>query len=393
MSTWRRKLLFILLVAGIIFAWLYLGFAMFNDQSHEVFSPLLEQEIILEKIDFALPTPTPLQIAAAAPKLKQAAWIPDWDMANGIESLQQTPHSFDSISPVWYYLNNDGTVKRNQTKFTQIRDLAKANGIKLIPSLADFEADNMHKVLENETTLQAHVDYLITEIETYNYDGIDLDYESIYLDDQSAYIELIRRMYEYLDNKGKTLTVAVMPKWSDLDIYNSLRQTRLVQDWTELIPIVHELRIMAYNYTDYRASYPGPVAPIDWAEAVLRYAKSKGVMSKVVLGASMYGYDGWSEDPTVNSPYIGILSNRDAGKGMADAVTYEAAMKRKQYAVSNILDQNTGEKLMKYKFEDKTYVVFYQDRTSNALRKQLAQQYGVSGVAYWRMGDEDIGSY
>lgn len=394
MQTWRRKLIFTFLVLGFIVAWLYLGFAVFTSQRDDThFQPLVEQENILAAIDFTKPTPTPLNSGPTPENLKQTAWIPDWDMANGIASLQQAITKFDSISPVWYYLTPEGGVKRNQTRYTQIRDLAKANGIKLIPSIADFEADNMHKILASEEALQTHVDYLISEIETYGYDGIDLDYESIYLNDQPAYIELVRRMYEYLNGKNKTLTIAVMPKWSDLDIYNSLRQTRLVQDWTELIPIVHELRIMSYNYTDYRASYPGPVAPLDWMEGVLRYAKSKGVMNKIMLGASMYGYDGWSETPNVNSPYIGMLSNRDAGKGMADAVTYEQAMQRKQYAISDTLDQGSGEKLMKYRFEDKEYVVFYQDRTSNALRKQLAQQYGIFGIAYWRMGDEDIGSY
>jgi spore germination protein len=393
MKTWRRKVIITIFVIGLLFIWLYLGFAVFSNRTGEsIFQPLVK-ETILDNVDFALPTPSPLNSDPSAALIEQTAWIPDWDMANGIASLQQTPGKFDSISPVWYYLNAEGGVTRNQTKYTEIKSLAKANGIKLIPSIADFEADNMHKILESETTLQTHVDYLIYEIETYGYDGIDLDYESIYLNDQPMYLELVRRMYEYLDDKGKKLTVAVMPKWSDLDIYPSLRQTRLVQDWSELLPIVHELRIMTYNFTDYRASYPGPVAPLDWMEGVLRYARSKGAMNKIMLGASMYGYDGWSEDPHVNSTYIGMLSNRDAGKGMADAVTYEQAMKRKQYAISDILDPGSSEKLMRYRYEGKEYVVFYQDRTSNALRKQLAQQYGAYGLAYWRMGDEDVGSY
>ncbi len=49
---------------------------------------------------------------------------------------------------------------------------------------------------------------------------------------------------------------------------------------------------MAYDY-HWATSPPGPVAPIGWVRAVLRYAKTQIPASKIILGMPLYGYD-WS---------------------------------------------------------------------------------------------------
>ena len=49
---------------------------------------------------------------------------------------------------------------------------------------------------------------------------------------------------------------------------------------------------MGYDY-HWATSPPGPVAPVGWIRAVLRYAKTQIPASKIILGIPLYGYD-WS---------------------------------------------------------------------------------------------------
>ncbi len=395
MRTLRRKLLLLVLFLLMLCAWLYFGAVLLSTTGgiEELFTPLPTIPNYTQGLDFTKPVPQPLSQPSPTIKLKQTAWIPDWDMTDGLKALAQAASTFDSVSPVWYYVNDKGLIDSKQNKLAETLAITTPSHIKLIPSIADFSADHMHIILGDSQKLQAHVDYLISEVEKYNYDGLDLDYESIYLDDQSAYLSLVRKLYEYLDGKGKKLTVAVMPQWSHREIYATLLQTRAVQDWTEMIPIVHELRIMAYNYTDYTSTFSGPIAPLDWAEAVLREARADVKLDKVVLGVSLYGYDGWSNNLVQPSPYLGQLANPPSGKGQADAVTYQDVLKSKATAVSDALEPISGEKVLQYKLKDKQYLVYYQDGESVALRKQLANSFNIGGLAFWRMGGEDVNAY
>ncbi len=353
------------------------------------------------KLDFSQVTPAPENSpTTVSAKLKQTAWIPDWDFTKGFSNLQASADYFDSVSPVWYYLNKDGTVQTKKVGLDKLTEFTRSHNLKLIPTISSFDADEFGKILTDETKLQAHIAYLLAEVDQNGYDGLDLDYESVSLNDQPAYLYLIKSLSKALHAKGKLLTIAVISKWSDRDIYRSLRQTRKVQDWHEIAPLVDELRIMTYDLTGYTATYPGPVAPLDWAEANLRYASTHVDSAKVMLGMNQYGYDGWSNNLHAPVPYLGLYANPLQDKGQADAVTYTQVQKRGAHKVSDVLDPNSLEKIMHYTEPDpadkkkmKEYIIYYPDAESASYRFQLAKQYGIAGLAYWRMGGEDLNTY
>lgn len=382
--------IFIFLLIGLM----YFGLSAFvSYPPEEIPVQTSSSSSVAASIDFSKPTPPPLNRRAAMAGLKQTAWIPDWDFNKGFSSFANNPQAFHSVSPVWYSLNDDGGTVAKRVGYDRIRPLSKQYGIKLIPSVANFDADQFKKILSDKSKLDAHIQFLISEVETYDFDGLDLDYESMYYEDQPAFLYMLQKLYDYMEGHNKLLTIAVMPTWTRADIYRTLRQTRRAQDWHEVGKYVHELRIMTYNLTNYNSQYPGPVAPLDWMEANLRYARSAVDQDKIVLGVNHYGYDGWSNNLVIAPRYLGFLSNGSLEKGQADAVTYKQVREYDRYKVSDVLDPDSGEKIMKYRFEDKDYVIYYPDRASTALRFDLAKRYGIAGIAYWRMGDEDTSVY
>lgn len=345
-------------------------------------------------LDFSKDTPEAINKKETSSSLKQAGWIPDWDFYNGYETLKQVTSDMDSVSPVWYYLDEDGSVIVNRSGLQELTQLRQDTGIKIIPSIASFSASEFKKAAGGPKRLQAHIDFLISEVETYDLDGIDLDYESIFLENQPEYLGLIKSLFEYLDERDKKLTIAVMPKWGEADIYPGLIQTRKVQNWATIAQFVHELRIMTYNLTGANSKYPGPIAPLDWMEANLRYAAPRVAPEKLVLGIHLYAYGGWGDQTTQQVPYRGFYNNPYEDEVQAAALTYEGIQDRKQAGgISDGMDSETGEKILRYLREGKEYIGYYMDAQTVRLRAQLAAKYGASGLAYWRMGDEDLGVY
>lgn len=392
-------IIFLMILAGVIAGGVLVltnDLVSINSQSGASSSTSSESSSVTTQaeFDFNSPTQAPLNPKdSSIPTLKQTAWIPDWDFTNGFNSLKANYQYFDSVSPVWYYLNEDGSVKEAKKGVSDIRNFTKSKNIKLIPSISDFNSDNFHNILKSEEETDKHIDYLINEIETNDYDGFDLDYESIYINDQPEYLYLIKKLYEYLDARDKKLTIAVMPKWTDMDVNKVLRQTRKVQDWGEIGQYVHELRIMTYEVTGPSSKYPGPISPIDWMEANLRYAERKVDMDKVVLGIGLYAYGGWGENLVVPDPYLGVPANPGAEKVQASALTYDGIVERKASSTKDVLDPITKEKMLYYTKEGSDYIAFYMDDAAAAFRFDLAKKYAAAGVAHWRMGSEDASIY
>lgn len=344
-------------------------------------------------LDFSQPSPNPLNEELVASKFIQTAWIPDWDFNNGYNSLVQVADKLDSVSPVWYHVNDSGGVIVSRVGLNRLRSLRSSTGIKIIPSIANFSASEFSKILSDEGKLNEHIEFLKKEVREYDLDGLDLDYESIYLADQPAYFRLIRELYTFLDEQNKTLSIAVMPMWTEKNVLQSLVQTRKVQYWPAIADSVHEVRIMTYNVTTASSKYPGPIAPLDWMEANLRYARTKIDPNKIVLGIHLYAYGGWGENSEQINPYLSLYHNPFLDEIKASALVYSDIVERRSGTISDALDAESGEKILKYSRQGGNYIGYYMDGETVQLRDELARQYNAAGLAFWRMGGEDLGVY
>jgi spore germination protein len=347
---------------------------------------------LLAGIDFSLPTSEPLNPAPAPTPISQSAWLPDWGIAGGINSAQNTSAAFYSFSPVWYYLNPDGSVAATPSLVAELKQLAATKGAKLIPSIASFEAKDIYNAIK-PSAVDAHVQWLVDEVINRGFDGIDIDYEEFYYRHKDDYLAFVTKLSAALHANGKLLSITVHGDWSQADIHSTLRHTRAALDWVELNTAADEIRIMAYDFTGFRHQYPGPISPFDWNQAILRFAATNIDAQKIVLALPLYGYDGWSNNMQIAEPYLGMLANPKVGGVQADAATYVGYLNRRQTTVSDTLIHSSGEKMLIYAFGGKNYALTYQDVTNTKLKLDLAREYGIKGVAYWRLGDEDLGIY
>lgn len=356
---------------------------------------------ITSETSITAPEPTTF-IADPNHKITHSGWIPNWASYDGESTLKSTQNYFDDISPVWYEVNPDGTlIDKRPGNFTSLMEHANENDILMIPSIAMFDFELIAKVLRNDKNLNRHVESIVSAVVDHDYDGIDLDYESTELKDKEKYFEFLEKLSAELHTQDKLLTVTVLAKWGDSVAYPSLIETRAVQDWERIAPLADEIRIMAYDYTFIKARYPGPIAPIDWVKIIMDYAVTKVPRDKLVLGIHLYSYEWFvnveSNDDKFKSPAIAFqpdyTGNENYDEGDARSYTYDTVSEVLRKYDGESMDFQ-GEKIYRYrKINDDTgqledRVLVYIDSTGVELREQLAKDYNIKGVVFWRLGRE-----
>lgn len=329
-------------------------------------------------------TQIPTAIIKRDPEIN--GWLPNWASNSGFETVRKNSKLFTSISPVWYEVNEDGTLKNTfPTNRSQIIEYAKANNIKLYPAIAMFDHEIFTKVLQSEENLIRHIESVLKEVQ--QYDGIDLDYESTKLSDKEKYFEFISRLSTGLKTENKNLIITVIAKWGDDVLYPSLPETRQVQDWARLSEYVYELRIMAYDFTFSKSYFPGPIAPLSWVRDCLTYALTKLPPEKIVLGIHLYSYE-WEIDSVVPYDFIVDMSANKMGETAAASYNY--------VQVKSILLENKGEvsefddeSIFRYEAGGKKNTLVYQTPSQLKQRIDIAKENNIKGVVFWRLGGED----
>lgn len=326
-------------------------------------------------------------------ELKVTGWIPDWDLADGYNTLVNQSNRFYSISPFWLIPNDDGSLNEVANSVNpELINFTKNNNIRLIPTIPLFDHDILSNILNNREYFNRHILEILNKIDTYKYDGIDLDYESTKLEDKGLFFEFLETLSRELKSRGKIFSFTVMPKWGDKIYYPSLPQTRLVQDYKRISDLVDEFRIMTYDFSGKTSQQIAPIAPLEWIERVIQYAINSGVeRDKIYLGVHTYAYD-WSERAKLESiDLINWYGNLIPIKDLEEASAYYFGSVEnviRNYSMSYTYDTIWGEAIGEYMFEGEKRIVVFPTQESINARKDLASEYGIAGIAVWRIGDE-----
>lgn len=339
-------------------------------------------------------------------EFRQAAWLPDWAGQKGLESLEANGDILTTVSPVWYEVNKDGSlIDKSKNQRLKVTEISNNKGMELIPAVAMFDHELFTEVLQNEENYSRHVAAILAEVEKFSYDGIDLDYESTKLSDKEKYIQLLKDLKAGLQSRKKKLVVSVLAQWDNNTGYKSLKETRKAQDYGELGKIADEIRIMTYDYTYTNTLFPGPIAPLKWMREVLDYAVKHIPKEKIVLGVHLYSYEWWVENSALlelrKSPnFIDPLTfvedadlNLPLNPRATRSYTYDTT---KTILEGELISDKRyeGERVIRFQRENpqtkkiEERVLVFIDPEGIKARRDLAKDYGIRGVSFWRLGGE-----
>lgn len=317
-----------------------------------------------------------LPLSATAPPARAVvASLPFWNITNGTATVLAHRRDFTEVSPFIYGLAASGRIEPQYgpaqaaavgAAITRLRQA----GLPVIPTLANITAGSwsyrpVARMLHDPVLRGQQVAGIVALVRAHRYAGIDIDIENLRAADRQAFTAFITALGAALHAHGKILSVAVFAKTSNAGYGGA----NLAQDYAALGRAADQVRIMAYNY-HWATSRPGPVAPIGWVRAVLRYAKTQIPASKIILGVPLYGYD-WSG-------------------GHGAAISWLRAFQlATRYHVRPRYDTAAQEPWFGYTAGGRGHVVWFENQASSQAKFEAAAGSGAGGVFLWMFGYED----
>ncbi len=308
------------------------------------------------------------------------ASMPFWNISHGTTAVLGHRQDVTEVSPWMYGLSSSGQIDTQYPPgeaaavAAEIRRLRGAGQL-IVPSIANITGGKwsygpVGAMLHSPELMAAQVAAIVALVQRNQYAGIDLDYENLHAGDRQAFTTFVTRLGHALHAKGKVLSVAVFAKTTNA----GTDPRNVAQDYAAIGRAADQVRLMAYDY-HWESSGPGPVAPISWVRAVLRYAKTRIPASKIILGVPLYGYD-W-------------VGQHGTGISWLDALR----LSRRYHAPARY-DQASQAPWFSYRdAAGREHTVWFENAASSRAKFNAAQDAQIGGVYLWMYGYEDAGTW
>lgn len=290
-----------------------------------------------------------------------------WDQAEGYSDFSRSPSRYLELSPFWYRMTSATSLRPFPgAGATEVVRKANRYHVLLIPTVTNSaDPASVHAMLASASSRRAQTRMLVSLVTTHGYAGIDMDYENLYAVDRRRFSTFIDQLAARLHQAHRELTLDLQPKVREPGTWSGPQ----AQDWARLGAAADKVRLMAYDYS-WQRSAPGPVAPTWWVRQVVAHAARLIAPAKVELGVPLFGYD-WSGTT-------------------GTAVTYQTvAALISAHKVRPQWDAKAQEPWFTYTIGGVRHVVWYSDAASVAAALPIVASYGLAGVAFWRLGQED----
>lgn len=301
---------------------------------------------------------------------------------DSFDTLMANVSGVNVVSPTWFSLTDK---KGNLSSLADLDYVEKAHGkgMQVWALVNDFEdRDLTKKVLTSTITRQNLVKNIMYFVDSYDLDGINLDFEYISEDIGDSYLQFLRELSIEFRKAQKIFSIDnyVPSAWSE---FYDREQQALLADY---------LVIMNYDEHTAGSEEAGSVSSLGYAEQGIidTLAQAKDA-SRIINGMPFYTRV-WCETPEGSSDGTGTYIE-DAVNGnyylSTQAITMDIARKAyKEAGVKPSFDETTGQNFVSYSKGDSTYMIWLEDKTSIKARLELMNKYELGGAAYWSLGQE-----
>ena len=297
----------------------------------------------------------------------RAGFYVNWD-AQSLNTLHKQVDKMNMVLPEWLFVPNEAGQLSMDIDTAALALLRRHPGVAVVPMISNYYQEkwnggNVRRMIATEATRQLFINNVLKAIRRYGFAGVNIDFESLNLDDPAPLEAFQRELYAALHGGGYLVTQDIAPLNDD---YNPATLARS-NDY---------LILMAYDQHE-TGSGPGPVAAHKWVENILAKMTAQVDPRQLVLGIASYGYD-W---------------RTDGGKKHIEGVdiTYQEALTTAKESEGKIhFDNDTYNLDFSYADEnDHPHQVFFTDAATNFNAIRAADDRGLAGVAVWRLGSED----
>ncbi|WP_077619839.1 LysM peptidoglycan-binding domain-containing protein [Bacillus sinesaloumensis] len=296
-----------------------------------------------------------------------------------VNTVNSTGHAVNIVSPSYFDINADGTLKLTYQVDQNFIDTMHRQGIRVVPFLSNHWNRDVGRAMLANKELAAQ--QIADAIARYNLDGVNVDIENVSDVDRENYTEFVRLLREKIPpNKEVSVAVAANPNGWTAGWHGSY-------DYTSLAKYADYLMIMAYDES-YQGGDPGSVASYSWVEKSVQYALAQDVApDKIVLGIAHFGRY-WIEGQSmggfgISNTQVQTMIERYNGTVVFDEVskTPKATVTIKKGDPVTIVN---GAALA-----PGTYTIWFENEESIQAKLELVSKYNLRGVGNWSLGQEN----
>lgn len=268
------------------------------------------------------------------------------------------------ISPTWYVLaDEEGGITSLAEKWYV--EAAHEQGLSVWGLVKDFDTDvDTCELLSDTSSRRTLIENLMSAALEVGLDGINIDFELIDSETGIHFIQFIRELSVECRREGLVLSV---------DNY-SLIGGRPWYDVAEQSVMADFVIMMGYD-EHWAGGSAGSTASIGFTETTIQLALDKVPAKKLIHGIPFYTRV-WGDDN--GTPVSSTAAGMVAAKELLEE--YGAELRW--------LDEE-GQYFGEYLSEGIRYRIWLEDTTSLKLKLDLVEDYGLAGVACWKLGLED----
>ena len=292
-----------------------------------------------------------------------------WDYTYGkvknADNINFIP-GINTISPTWFsIINEDGKIydKGNKEYVNKYKNI----GYNIWPMFDNnFDPDQTHEILKLSSKREQIINELLEIYIDYGFNGINIDFENVYLKDKDLLTQFVRELYPLFKDNNMTVSMDVTGLSTSENWSLSFDRARL-QDTTDY------LILMAYDQHWASSPIAGSVAEYTWVERSLKRVIDLIPKKKLILAVPFYTRVWTIEDDKMSSQAL----------SMDIANTFI-----KKNNIQMIWDEKAGQYYGEIYKDNKLMQIWLEDSESLEYKASLINKYDLAGIASWRKGFE-----
>jgi spore germination protein YaaH len=276
------------------------------------------------------------------------------------------------ISPTWFHLKNGQGDITNIADHRYVR-WAHERGYQVWALFSNnFDPDITTEALASFDTRMKIIKQLLAFAEMYDLQGINIDFENVYLKDKDKVTQFVRELTPLAHEQGLVISI-------DVTVRGGSEMWSLFYDRKALGETVDYMILMGYD--EHWASSPvaGSVASLPWAEKGIKDIMTYDQVpaSKLILGVPFYTRL-WAEE--IVDGKVKVSSRSLYMSGAQNII--------KEKNLTPVFDEKTGQHYVSYEEDGITYKMWLEDEVSMRARAEIVKRLDLAGIASWRRGYE-----
>ncbi len=303
--------------------------------------------------------------AVAKEPTKLSAWLAYWDSDSGEKELKKVENKLDKLSFFAAYFDKNDRVfipkelsdQKSELKKTKVRYVAYLTFVndKQNPdgSIVMKDTEILRRLFADETSMERHVDEIIATTLSGGYDGIEIDYERIWKDEQigQSFLRFADKLYLKALKNNLKLRIVLEPGTPFADANFSKGP---------------EYVVMFYNLYGLHSA-PGPKANKDFIEKTLKKVETLPGEKSIAFstGGCVWGDNG-------EKTFLTEVEARTL------AMVYGRGTKRDEESQCVVFDYKD--------IYGVSYQVWYADVKTLNYWISIAKDHGENNISLWHLG-------